>query len=98
MEHTQHPLDEAAVHLGGRAELAKRLDVTPAAIGNWKVRGVPIEHCAEIERLTHARVSRRALRPSDWPRIWPELADPAPAAHNPHPTQPAEQAQGASHV
>lgn len=67
-------IDHAAQLLGGRAELARLLDVTPAAIGNWKVRGVPIEHCPTIERLTCKQVSRQALRPADWHLIWPELA------------------------
>lgn len=69
-----HPLDRAAKLLLGRDNLAKLLSVTPAAIGNWKSRGVvPIEHCPEIERLTVRAVTRQELRPSDWHRLWPEL-------------------------
>lgn len=68
-------IDHAAQLLGGRSELARLLGVTPAAIGNWKVRGVPIEHCPAIERLTCKQVSRQALRPTDWYHIWPELAE-----------------------
>ena len=74
MEASIHPLDQAAFLLGGRAALAEKLKVTAAAVGNWKVRGVPIEHCPAIEMLTGARVCRRQLRPEDWQRIWPELA------------------------
>lgn len=81
MEASPHPLDQAALIVGGRAELSKRLKVTPAAIGNWKVRGVPIEYCAEIELMTAARVKRQDLRPSDWRRIWPELAAAQEASH-----------------
>lgn len=73
MKITPHPLDHAALLIGGRAALAKRLEVTPAAIGNWKTRGVPIEHCPAIEKMTEARVKRQDLRPDDWHRIWPEL-------------------------
>ena len=62
--------------VGGRARLAARLSVKPSAVGNWKVRGVPIEHCPAIERLTGGLVTRRDLRPEDWARIWPELAAP----------------------
>lgn len=61
--------------VGGRARLAARLSVKPSAVGNWKVRGVPIEHCPAIERLTAGQVTRRDLRPDDWARIWPELAE-----------------------
>jgi len=55
--------------------MAELLNVTPAAIGNWKTRGVPIEQCPAIERNTSGVVSRRLLRPNDWQVIWPELAD-----------------------
>jgi len=72
---TDHPLDRAAKLLQGRERFAALLGVTPAAIGNWKSRGVPIEHCPEIERLTDKAVNRPELRPNDWRRIWPELAE-----------------------
>lgn len=78
MNQIEHPLDQAARLLGGRAEMARRLDVTPAAVGNWKARGVPIEHCPVIERLTNRQVSRQLLRPADWHSIWPELAASQP--------------------
>ena len=35
--------------------------------------------CVEIERATDGAVTRRDLRPDDWERIWPELADRAAA-------------------
>jgi len=65
--------------LGGAAALAKQLGVTVGAVYQWKAgaRPVPIERCVEIERITDGAVSRIHLRPSDWHRIWPELA----AAH-----------------
>lgn len=82
----EHPIDRAARLLDGRSQLADRLGVKPSAVGNWKVRGVPIEHCADIEIACGGLVTRRDLRPDDWRRIWPELAanddpaqDPAPA-------------------
>ena len=76
-----HPLDVAAKLAGGRAEFARRLKVSLAAPGNWKKRGVPIEHCVTIERLTGRKVTRQMLRPSDWKDIWPELdGTSAPAA------------------
>lgn len=31
--------------------------------------------CVLIEKLTDGVVTRRDLRPDDWSRIWPELAD-----------------------
>ena len=84
----EHPIDAASQLVGGRNPLAKALNVTVAAIGNWKHRGVPIEHCPKIESITKGLITRRALRPSDWQSIWPELAQ-VPATH-----QPAAQAAG----
>lgn len=81
MNASPHPLDQAALLLGGRSVLAERLKVSVAAVGNWKVRGVPIEHCPAIERITGAQVRRQQLRPDDWREIWPELAEDAPADH-----------------
>lgn len=74
----EHALDMASRLVGGRINLAQKLDVTVGAIGNWKVRGVPIEQCMPIERATYGAVTRRDLRPDDWQSIWPELAQ-APA-------------------
>ncbi len=79
---TEHPVDAAARIVGGRSALADRLDVSVAAIGNWKTRGVPIEKCPRIERLTDTKVTRQVLRPNDWQEIWPELAQsPANTQH-----------------
>ncbi len=76
---SEHPLDAAARVVGGRNSLAQRLDISVAAIGNWKKRGAtPIEHCVPIERATNGAVTRKDLRPDDWAAIWPELAISAP--------------------
>ena len=82
MQHDHHPIDRAAMAAGGRVRLADTLNVTVAAISNWKARGVPIQHCAAIERISGGTVTRQELRPDDWQRIWPELAasDIEPAA------------------
>ena len=73
---SEHLLDTAARLAGGRLTLANLLGVSAAAVGNWKIRGaIPIEHCAAIEIATDGAVTRRDLRPDDWQRIWPELAD-----------------------
>ena len=75
---TEHPIDMAARMLGGRVFLAEKLGVSVAAVGNWKQRGVPIEQCPRIEKITFCEVNRQALRPNDWSEIWPELAAPCP--------------------
>ena len=73
----EHPIDEAAKVLGSQVALAALLGVTKGAVNQWKAAGrqVPIEHCLSIERLTGGAVTRRDLRPDDWDRIWPDLAD-----------------------
>lgn len=59
--------------------LAKAIGVSPVMISLWKTgaRAIPIERCSDIERATNGAVSRRDLRPDDWERIWPELAEKA---------------------
>ena len=74
-----HALDRAALAAGGRGNLSQVLDVTLGALGNWKIRGVPIERCYAIERATNGAVTRRDLRPEDWQEIWPELATTNPS-------------------
>jgi hypothetical protein len=34
---------------------------------------VPVDKCAEVERVSRGIASRKILRPDDWHRIWPEL-------------------------
>lgn len=64
---------------------AEKLGKTPVQISHWKTgfRPVPIEHCAEIERVTCGKVTRKDLRPNDWHLIWPELVGPEQV----HPTE-----------
>nr|WP_092714194.1 YdaS family helix-turn-helix protein [Janthinobacterium sp. OK676] len=69
-----NPLDRAIHLCNGSSALAKAIGVSPARLGNWRVRGVPIEFCFSIEKATAGRVSRKDLRPVDWMNIWPELA------------------------
>lgn len=65
----------AAAHLGGQAELARVLQVSPPTVNQW-IKGrrpVPVDKCVAIETATQGKVSRRDLRPNDWQAIWPEL-------------------------
>lgn len=75
----EHVIDR----LGGTRKVARMLGVTDASVTNWRSRGIPIARCVAIERATFGKVMRWALRPTDWPDIWPELlarpdAPPAP--------------------
>lgn len=54
--------------------MAKKLGLSrPSAIGNWKRRGVPFEHCTPIEDATAGKVTRADLRPHDYIKHWPDL-------------------------
>lgn len=67
---------------GRQKFLADLLGIAPPLLSQWAtgVRSVPIERCLSIEQATGGQVSRRDLRPDDWQKIWPELADKAEAA------------------
>ena len=55
-------LNEAIAYQGSAARLARLLNLTPAAVSNWRRRGhVPPEWAPEIER--HTGVSRKRLAP-----------------------------------
>ena len=73
-----HPIDKAAEIVGSQTHLATVLGVSKGAVSQWKdeSRRVPAAHCVAIERATNGAVSRRDLRPDDWQKIWPELAEP----------------------
>ena len=72
-------LQDAIKIAEGPSALARRLCVAPSLPSMWLKRGrVPADHCAAIEMATG--VSRRRLRPTDWRRIWPELAAEEKAA------------------
>lgn len=59
------------------SELARRLGVSSAVVYQWRTkrRPIPLEYCAALEIETQGAISRRELRPDDWQRIWPELAE-----------------------
>lgn len=63
--------------------------VTKMASGD---KPIPVEHASAIEQFTDGAVPRQAIRPADWRRIWPELADSNPN----QPAAPANQAQAAT--
>ena len=66
---------------GRRTSLARHLAVVPSFVHKMASgeKPVPLEHAATIETFTSGEVTRKDLRPNDWQRIWPELADQASA-------------------
>ncbi len=65
---------------GSQSRIARAIGVPPVSVYHWAkgMRPVPVERCAAIERATNGAVTRRDLRPDDWHRIWPELAEKEP--------------------
>lgn len=58
-------------------DLAKKLGVHASMVSQWKngTRPIPLERVTDIEKATNGVVSRKDLRPNDWHRYWPELAE-----------------------
>jgi DNA-binding transcriptional regulator YdaS (Cro superfamily) len=45
-------LDELFMYFGNQSELARRLNISPAAITQWLIDGVPPGRAIEIEKMT----------------------------------------------
>ena len=69
----------ACALLGGQAELARLLGVTPPTVNQWVrgLRAVPAERCPEIEDITNGAVRCEDLRPDV---AWGVLRQPAQKA------------------
>jgi DNA-binding transcriptional regulator YdaS (Cro superfamily) len=63
----------------GRAvKVARDIGVHPVLVRQWAAgRPIPVEHIAALEMATGGEISRKRVRPNDWARIWPELAQAA---------------------
>ena len=63
--------------LGGTAKVARMCKVDPAAVSNWRVRGIPGDKFmflgARIEEASHGLVTRQDIFPTNFWLIWPEL-------------------------
>lgn len=62
-----------------RQTLAQKCNVADAYLYQilTKRREASPELCVLIERESGKRLTRKMLRPKDWARIWPELAEVA---------------------
>jgi DNA-binding transcriptional regulator YdaS (Cro superfamily) len=38
-------------------------------------KAIPAEHCKAIFRFTEGQVTLQEMRPNDWHKYWPELAE-----------------------
>jgi len=63
--------------LGGTAKVARMCKVDPAAVSNWRIRGIPSDKYmflgARIEKESHGLVTRKDLFPNNFWLIWPEM-------------------------
>jgi len=63
--------------LGGTAKVARMCKVDPAAVSNWRIRGIPADKYmllgARIEEASHGLITRQDLFPNNYFLIWPEL-------------------------
>lgn len=73
---TEHALLQL---LGGTSKVAKLCDVEPAAVSQWRKKGIPREQllflAARIEKESHGLVGRKDLFPNNFWLIWPELLE-----------------------
>lgn len=62
MQDAQSHIARACAVLGGQAELARALGITPAAVHQWcrGAREVPAERCPEIERATRVVAAEKS--------------------------------------
>lgn len=78
-------LRNAINDFGGPGKFAAALGVAPNRLGNWMLRGVPVEYAAAVEALSAGAVMRWDMFPDTWHEIWPELRKrkdaPKEAAH-----------------
>lgn len=84
----KQPVDLAIDAVGSLTELARRLEVDPQVVVNWRKRGIPVPQVPNVERATILRdandqpiegelprVKRHQLRP-DKPDLFPPPASP----------------------
>jgi DNA-binding transcriptional regulator YdaS (Cro superfamily) len=64
---------------GRRSELARTLKAHASDVSDWcnGFRQVPPHYCCQIEDFSCGEVTRKDLRPDDWQKYWPELAETA---------------------
>jgi len=67
-------LDEYLKTVETNSCLAKRLNVAPSLVSQWKngTRPIPLERMPAIEKVTNGLVTRKDMC-KDWKKIWPEL-------------------------
>lgn len=62
---------------GSLVQLSKVINAHASDVSRWAggKRKCPIGRCLDIEKYTNGQVTRKDLRPLDYAKFWPELAD-----------------------
>lgn len=50
------------------ADIARFFNITPAAVNQWHINGIPTERVIGLEQLTKGQVSRHDINPDIYPR------------------------------
>jgi DNA-binding transcriptional regulator YdaS (Cro superfamily) len=63
--------------LGGTSKVSRLCNVSPAAVCQWRKKGIPKDRlifvAALIERLSEGKYTRKQMFPESWQDIWIEL-------------------------
>lgn len=61
---------------GRSLAVARHLGVTPPVVSDWCTgqKSIAAIHCKAIENFTGGAVTCQEMRPNDWHKYWPELA------------------------
>jgi DNA-binding transcriptional regulator YdaS (Cro superfamily) len=72
------PIEKAVAFVGRATKLASILGVSSTTVHEWRTgkRKVPAARCKDICEITNGQVSVMDLRPTDWHKYWPEMAQP----------------------
>lgn len=69
--------DQIVNLLGGTNAVARLCKVTPAAVAQWKTKGIPQDKLmflgAELEKKSFGLMNRKEMFPKTYKFIWPEL-------------------------
>lgn len=77
---TKTPLETAIEAVGSAKALAEKVGVTPMAITQWKVRGVPPHRVRAVVEACGSVVTAEQLRPDIFPPAQP-IDQPTPKHH-----------------
>lgn len=63
---TKAPLNKILKYTS-EADIARFFNISPAAVNQWHINGIPTERIIGLERLTNNQVSRHDINPDIYP-------------------------------